>query len=152
MSATLIPQNPMALIMREADTLKLTRKQADSISALNRKYAVALDSIWMPVAKALAALPDEYDRASAYSSYRKAREATIDVLMQLAPDVRGLLTPEQIRLLPPTALTSLDRRYLAAVRSSTAGGANLGALGLLAQMGWAGGTIDPSSAAVMIHR
>ena len=49
-------------------------------------------------------------------------------------------------------MTSLDRRYLAAIRSSTAGGANLGALGLLAQIGWAGGTIDPSSAAVMIHR
>jgi hypothetical protein len=39
-----------------------------------------------------------------------------------------------------------------AVRSSTAGGANMGALGLLAQMGWSGGTIDPSAAAVMIHR
>jgi hypothetical protein len=152
MSATLIPQNPMALIMRQADTLKLTRKQADSISTLNRAYAMALDSIWMPVARALAALPDEYDRSAAYSRYRAAREATIDALMRLAPSVRGLLTPEQLRLLPPNAVTSLDRRYLAAVRSSTAGGANLGALGLLAQMGWAGGTIDPSSAAVMIHR
>ena len=152
MSVALIPQNPMALIMRQADTLRLTRVQADSISALNRTYAIALDSIWMPVAKALAALPDEYDRSSAYSRYRAAREATIDVLMRLAPSVRGLLTTEQMRLLPPTAVTSLDRRYLAAVRSSTAGGANLGALGLLAQMGWAGATIDPSSAAVMIHR
>lgn len=152
MSATLIPQNPMSLIMREADTLKLTRKQADSISALNRVYAVAMDSIWMPVAKALASLPTDYDRSSAYTRYREAREATIDVLMRLAPRVRGLLTADQLRLLPPTTITSLDRRYLAAVRSSTAGGANLGALGLLAQMGWAGGTIDPSSAAVMIHR
>jgi hypothetical protein len=152
MSTALIPQNPMALILRQADTLKLTRRQADSISALNRVYTTALDSIWMPVARSLAALPDEYDRRSAYSRYRVAREATIDALMTLAPSVRGLLTPEQLRLLPPTAVTSLDRRYLASVRSSTAGGASLGALGLLAQMGWAGGTIDPSSAAVMIHR
>ena len=152
MSVALIPQNPMALIMRQADTLELSRVQADSISALNRVYAMALDSIWLPVAKALAALPDDYDRSSAYSRYRTAREATIDVLMRLAPSVRGLLTADQLRLLPPTAVTSLDRRYLASVRSSTAGGANLGALGLLAQMGWAGGTIDPSSAAVMIHR
>jgi hypothetical protein len=152
MSVALIPQNPMALIMREADTLALTRTQADSISALNRTYALALDSIWMPVARALAALPDEYDRSSAYSQYRAAREATIDVLIRLSPSVRGLLSAEQLRRLPGTAMTSLDRRYLAAIRSSTAGGANLGALGLLAQMGWAGGTIDPSSAAVMIHR
>jgi len=152
MSATLIPQNPMLLIMRQADTLRLTRKQADSISSLNRAYAVAMDSIWTPVAKALASLPTDYDRGSAYSRYREAREATIDVLMTIAPTVRGLLSAEQLRLLPPTTVTSLDLRYLAAVRSSTTGGANLGALGLLAQMGWAGGTIDPSSAAVMIHR
>ena len=72
--------------------------------------------------------------------------------MRLAPAVRELLTSDQLRMLPSTAVTSLDRRYLAAVRSSTAGGANMGALGLLAQMGWSGGTIDPSAAAVMIHR
>ena len=152
MSGTLIPQNAMSLIMRQADSLKLTRKQADSISVLNRVYVIAYDSIWTPVAKYLAGLPDQYDRAAAYDRYRRAREETIDVLMRLAPAVRGLLTADQLRLLPSTAMTSLDRRYLAAVRSSTAGGANMGALGLLAQMGWSGGTIDPSATAVMIHR
>jgi hypothetical protein len=152
MSSTLIPQNPMTLIMREADSLKLTRKQADSISSLNRVYAVTYDSIWTPVAKYLAGLPEQYDRAAAYDRYRSAREETIGVLMKLVPVVRDLLTPDQIRRLPTTAATSLDRRYLAAVRSSTAGGANMGALGLLAQMGWTGGTIDPSATAVMIHR
>jgi hypothetical protein len=152
MSSTLIPQNAMSLIMRQADSLKLTRKQADSISALNRVYAVAYDSIWNPVAKYLAGLPEQYDRAAAYDRYRQAREQTIDVLIQLAPAVRELLTSEQLRMLPSTATTSLDRRYLSAVRSSTAGGANMGALGLLAQMGWNGGTVDPSAAAVMIHR
>ncbi|MDB4908916.1 MAG: hypothetical protein JWO05_3700 [Gemmatimonadetes bacterium] len=152
MSAALIPQNPMGWIMREADTLHLTRVQADSISTLNRVYAVAYDSIWTPVARYLVALPPEYDRAEAYARYRGAREATIDVLRALAPAVRALLSEEQLRRLPATTLTSLDRRYLAAVRSSTAGGASLGALGMLAQMGWNGGTVDPSSSAVMIHR
>ncbi len=152
MSGTLIPQNPMSLIMREADSLRINRKQADSIASLNRRYAVTYDSIWTPVAKYLATLPEQYDRAAAYAAYRRAREATIDALVRLAPAVRSLLTPEQVRRLPPTAVTSLDVRYLAAVRSSTAGGANLGALGLLAQMGWTGGTVDPSAAAVMIHK
>jgi hypothetical protein len=152
MSSTLIPQNAMSLIMRQADSLKLTRKQADSISALNRVYVITYDSIWNPVAKYLAGLPGDYDRAAAYDRYRRAREETIDVLIKLAPAVRDLLTPEQFRMLPATATTSLDRRYLSAVRSSTAGGANMGALGLLAQMGWNGGTVDPSAAAVMIHR
>lgn len=152
MSGTLIPQNPMTAILRRADTLRLTRRQADTLSALNRSYALAYDSIWSPVAKYLTALPKDYPRASAYDRYRQARERTIDLLLRLAPIVNGVLTDEQRRVLPVTTTASLDRRYLAAVRSSTAGGANLGALGLLAQLGWNGGTVDPSAAAVMIHR
>jgi hypothetical protein len=55
------PQN-VSLIVRQADSLKLTRKQADSISALNRVYVVARFD-WTPVAKYLAGLPGQYDRA-----------------------------------------------------------------------------------------
>ena len=152
MSGALIPQNPMGWIVRESDTLHLTRQQGDSIAMLNRAYVVAYDSIWNPVAEYLVALPAQYDRAEAYARYRQAREATIDLLRALAPTVRALLTDEQFRRLPATTVTSLDTRWLAAVRSSTAGSANLGALGMLAQMGWNGGTVDPSSSAVMIHR
>ncbi len=152
MSATLIPQNPIALILRQADTLKLSRVQLDSLASLNRRYALVYDSLWTPVATYLSALPVNYNRKAAYARYRGAREKTIDQLMVLAPLVRELLTADQLRLLPGNATTSLDRRYLAGVRSSTAGGANLGALGMLAQMGWAGGTVDASASAVMIHR
>ncbi|HSA55930.1 MAG TPA: carboxypeptidase regulatory-like domain-containing protein [Gemmatimonadaceae bacterium] len=152
MSGALIPPNPMALILLQADSLRLTRVQADSIATLNRRYALAYDSIWTPVAQYLAALPDEYDRDEAYQRYRRAREASIDVLRSLVPAARGLLTAEQRRMLPAMIMSALDTRYLASVRSSTAGGTNMGVMGMLAQMGWMGGSVDPSGTAVMIHR
>jgi hypothetical protein len=115
--------NPLSTILRQADTLELTGPQADSVATLNRSYVIRLDSIWSPVAKYLAALPDKYDRDEAYRRYQKAREASVDMLIRLAPDVRRLLTPEQRRKLPALVASYLDTRYLASIRSGTAGGA-----------------------------
>jgi hypothetical protein len=114
--------NPMTTILRQQDTLQLTGVQADSIASMNRRYLVKLDSIWAPVARYFGALPNNYDRDDAYGRYRRAREASVDMLMQLAPAIRAVLTPEQIRKLPPFIATSLDTRYLASIRSGTAGG------------------------------
>jgi hypothetical protein len=154
MSTTLIPPNPMALILAQGDSLRLTRRQADSLATLNFVYANRLDSIWTPVARYLADLPPSYDRAGAYQRYRDAREASVDMLIELVPLVRGLLTPAQTRLLPALVTSSLDTKYLAFVRSSTAGGANLGMLGMLAQMGWQGVAFDAAGGgqSIMLHR
>jgi hypothetical protein len=113
--------NPMATILRQADTLELTSQQADSIAVLNRWFTIKLDSIWSPVAKYLAALPDKYDQAEAYDRYRVARETSVDALIKIAPTVRALLTKEQLRKLPTFISPFLDQRYLASVRSGTAG-------------------------------
>jgi hypothetical protein len=115
--------NPLATILRQADTLELTGPQADSIATLNRTYVIRLDSIWSPVAKYLAALPVKYDRDEAYRRYQKAREASVDMLIRLAPDIRSLLTADQRRKLPALVASYLDTRYLASIRSGTAGGA-----------------------------
>ena len=153
LSGALIPANPMVLLLQQADSLKLTRKQADSLSAMNRRYMVKSDSIWTPVAKFLADLPAVYSRSEAYDRFRQAREASVDMLLTIAPSVRGLLSAEQLRLLPSLITSSLDTRYLASVRSSTAGGASMGILGMLAQMGAMGGATDASGAqTIMIHK
>jgi hypothetical protein len=115
--------NPLSTILRQADTLGLTGPQADSIATLNRWYVIHLDSIWSPVAKYLAALPDKYDRDEAYRRYQRAREASVDMLIKLAPDIRRVLTPEQRRKLPALVTSYLDTRYLASIRSGTAGAA-----------------------------
>ena len=87
----------MAAILRQADTLELTSQQADSIAVLNRAFTIKLDSIWTPVAKYLAALPDTYDQGEAYGRYREAREISVDALIKIVPTVRSLLTAEQMR-------------------------------------------------------
>ena len=114
--------NPMATMLRDQDTLKLTSAQADSLATINRRFIVQLDSIWSPVAKQFAALPDGYDRDAVYARYQRAREASIDLLLVAAPRVKALLTKDQIRKLPDYIASALDKRYLTNIRSGTAGG------------------------------
>jgi len=142
--------NPMAQILRQADTLALSPTQADSLAVLNRRYAMVLDSIWTPVAKYLAALPDRYDQRDAYERYRTAREATVDALIELAPAIKSLLAREQWRRLPATVTPYLDTRYLASVRSGTAG-TGLGALMMPNGMPLPAGASNAASAVIMMH-
>jgi len=113
--------NPMDAILRDAATLKLSSDQADSIATMNRRYVIQLDSIWTPVTRYYAALPEVYDQGDAYERYRRAREASVDVLLGIVPSVKSLLTAEQLRKLPDLITAYLDLRYLAAVRSGTSG-------------------------------
>lgn len=128
--------NPMATMLRSADTLKLTSPQADSLATMNRWYLIRLDSIWAPVAKEFAALPDGYDREAAFVRYTKARQASVDLLLRLEPRLNALLTKEQKRKLPAFVASYLDKRYLKSVRNGTAGtgfgvpgGFDVGAIG-----------------------
>jgi hypothetical protein len=112
--------NPMAQILRQQDSLHLTAQQADSIAAINRYYSVRIDSIWSPVAKYLSALPNQYDQGEAYEHYLAARHASIDLLSELAPRVKDILTAEQQRKLPAFVASYLEPRYLSSIRSGTA--------------------------------
>ena len=133
--------NPMAQILRQADTLELTGPQADSIASMNRSYTIRLDSIWTPVARYLAALPTEYDQSDAYHRYKSAREASVDLLIAVAPTLNRLLTADQKRKLPPLVASHLDGRYLAGIRSGTAGNTGGGVFmgGFMGGFGGGGG-------------
>ena len=113
--------NPMQQILQQADTLKLTRRQADSLATLNRLYVLKQDSVWTPVARFLADLPDKFNHDDAYGRYRQARETTVDLLIQIAPGIKTLLTPEQLRILPTSLVTFIDKRNLQGIRSGTQG-------------------------------
>lgn len=113
--------NPMGQILRQSDTLGLAPVQADSLATMNRWYLVRLDSIWSPLGKFLAALPNAYDEDEAYGRYRRAREASVDLLKRITPSVRALLTDEQRRKLPAIVASYMDPRFLASIRSGTAG-------------------------------
>ena len=127
----------MSLLLRQSDTLELTGPQADSLATMNRAYTISVDSIWTGVAKDLAALPNHYDQDLAYDRYKHAREATVDRLIALAPRIRALLTPDQLRKLPPLVASYLDTRYLAGIRSGTQG--NTGGGVFMPMMGGGGG-------------
>lgn len=118
--------NPLASILRQADTLELSGMQADSIATMNRSYVIRLDSIWSPVVKYFASLPNSYSHDDVYRRYKAAREASVDLLIRLAPDIRRLLTSEQRRKLPANIASFIDTRFLASIRSGTAGGATGG--------------------------
>jgi len=126
--------NPMQQLLQQADTLKLTRRQADSLATINRWYVLRTDSIWNPVARFLAELPDKYNHDDAYARYRQARERTVDMLIQVAPGIRQMLTPAQIRILPTSLVSFLDKRTLQGLRSGSAGNNQFGGMG-----GFAGG-------------
>ena len=113
--------NPMAVILRSADSLHLTGVQADSIATMNRWYIIRLDSIWSPVVRAYVELPERYSQGAAYALYCRAREASVDFLIKIGPAIKSLLTPAQQRRLPTLTAAHLDTRYLAAVRSGTQG-------------------------------
>jgi hypothetical protein len=113
--------NPFIALLRQAEQLKMTPEQGDSIATLNRFYMTRLDSIWTPVAKYLGELPKgPYDQDDAYARYKSAREASVDLLLEFAPQVKNLLTAEQKRMLPQSLLNNMDAKYLKAIRSSTA--------------------------------
>jgi hypothetical protein len=113
--------NPMALILSQQDSLKLNRKQADSLASLSRRFTQFADSVWTPVSKQLEAMPDRYNRDEAYDRYVHAREATVDYLITLVPEVKKLLTSSQRRKLPSQITNFLDLRVLKFLRSSSAG-------------------------------
>jgi hypothetical protein len=113
--------NPMALILQQSDSLKLTRQQADSLSALSRLFTQRADALWTPVAVKLEALPAQYDRGQAYDAYVTAREQTVDYLITLVPHAKRLLTASQRRKLPLQLSNYLDERVLKFLRSSSSG-------------------------------
>jgi hypothetical protein len=111
--------NPMAVIIRQQDSLHLTVVQADSLAAMNRRYNYRCDSLWAPVARYFVGLPERFDEGEAYDRYIRTRRAQIDMLTKLSPTIRGLLTPEQLRKLPQLTVNTLDPLYLASVRDGT---------------------------------
>jgi hypothetical protein len=135
--------NPLAAILRDQDTLKLSSAQADSIATMNRQYIIRLDGLWSPIIRDFAALPDDYEHDAVYHQYIVARRQTVDAMRDLAPRVKELLTAEQWRRLPPFIASYLDPRYLASIRSGTAG---------LGTGGFGGTGFVPAGAAEMIMR
>ena len=111
--------NPFYEILSRREWLALNNDQANRLAQLNTAYRATLDSIWRPLAAYFGDLPETYAQETALDRYLKARHATVDVLMKLAPEIRAVLTARQLRRLPLPVARLLDARYLAAIRDGS---------------------------------
>ncbi|HEY3286056.1 MAG TPA: TonB-dependent receptor [Gemmatimonadaceae bacterium] len=139
--------NPMAMILRQTDSLHLTSAQGDSLATMNRAYLIQLNRLWAPIIKELAGLSDNYSHEQAYAQYKKTREASVDILIRVAPRVKAVLTKEQQRKLPSLVAAHLDPWYLQSIRSATVGGTGGGPF-----MFMGGGAGGPGVQTIMISR
>jgi hypothetical protein len=124
LSASMFP-NPMARMLQTAEQLHLTRKQADSLATMSRRYTRLVDSLWTPAAKELAAMPKNYDRTAAQARLIAAREKAIGYLIVAAPTARDMLTKGQLRVLSSFIANMLEPRYLELLRNGMAGSEGL---------------------------
>ena len=90
---------------------------ADSIASMNRRYTYRTDSLWTPVARHFAALPNSYRAGDEYDRYIEARHQQVDFMMDVVKSLRDLLTPAQKRKLPQSIVSALDPRYLLSIRN-----------------------------------
>jgi len=114
--------NPFDQILREMDTLQLTTDQADSLAALNRNYSRYRDEIWRPIAKYLAALPDDYDLGEAWDKVKTAQDLVLEKMVILGPAARKILTKEQLNKLPPIITIFLDENSIRAYKPGNSNG------------------------------
>ncbi len=102
------PNTPQE-ILRIEDSLQLSPAQVTRLRALQRRYSERSDAIWTPVARLLAAA----DRSQAHHDagvrdLREAQERAADLLVELAREIRTVVTPEQIRMMHPLFAVLLD--------------------------------------------
>jgi hypothetical protein len=116
--------NPIALLLAQSDSLKFSRLQADSLAQMNKAFITYAESLWVPVGRSLASLPDHYSPGEAFARYSDARIRTVDFLLTLVPAVRAVLTSDQRRRIPPQIANFLDERLLRFLRTSSVGDAS----------------------------
>ena len=114
--------NPFDQILRQMDTLQLTTEQADSLASLNRMYSRFRDETWRPVAKYLAALPDDYDLGEAWAKVKAAQDMVLEKLVVLGPAAKQLLTRPQLNKLPPLITIFLDENSIRAYKPGNSNG------------------------------
>jgi hypothetical protein len=126
--------NPLAQMLRDGDRIHLDGAQADSLATMNLAFTGAMDSVWTDFASYAAAVPRDYDQGDVYARYKRARRASVDLLISIVPRVKRILTDEQQRRLSPAIASFLEPRYLAAIRAGSEGNS---AGGPFANAAWA---------------
>lgn len=94
-------------LLQMADSLALSRAQAEQMQGRDAVLRARIDSVYGMLATYLAALPLRYDAADALRHVMDANGAAWKAIYAEAPFLSQLLTPGQIRLLPPPLVAML---------------------------------------------
>lgn len=96
-------------ILRIGDSLHLTPAQVQRLGELRQRYDARSDEIWTPVVKLLLANPPREDHhAASLRALRNAEDEAADLVIELAIEIRKVVTPEQIRRMHPLFAVLLD--------------------------------------------
>jgi hypothetical protein len=89
-----------AMLLRNADSLALSRSQSEQLQAEQKVLRAHADSIFADLAKDLVALPQDYDVKSAAQRVKAAGDSVWSVIYAERDFLKKTLTPGQIVLLP----------------------------------------------------
>jgi hypothetical protein len=87
-------------IMRESDSLLITREQLDSLKAAQIPYRARIDALWKSTTSTLAAMSDDYDADAAMHLIDDATERAWFIGRDELPVLERILSPLQMRLAP----------------------------------------------------
>jgi hypothetical protein len=87
-------------IMRESDSLLISREQVDSLKAAQVGYRARIDSLWKATTSTLAAMSDDYDANAAMYLIDDATERAWLIGRDELPVLEKILSPLQMRLAP----------------------------------------------------
>lgn len=96
-----------AQMLRMADSLALSRAQAERFQARQKILKQRADSIYSELAAYLAALPDKFSRPDVAKRVSDTRDSLWRVIRAERPFVLEVLTPAQVRLLPALGLRGM---------------------------------------------
>lgn len=93
--------DPYDGIIREADSLLLTRPQLEAVQAAQKAYQEKRDAHWTKLAEYLSQLPDVYDVAHAFKRQEEASDAAWALAWgDIHESMQRIMSPVQLTLLP----------------------------------------------------
>ena len=109
--------DPYAAILRESDSLLISRDQADSLARVDAVYRARIDSMWTDLSEHLAGLGDQFDAREALERQEKTIDAAWELSRQdLQRTLPRILSPAQLRVLPNPANFLFEARKPVQVR------------------------------------
>jgi hypothetical protein len=96
--------DPYAGILKETDSLLLTRDQTDSLKVIQANYLAKMDTLWTELAQYLAGLGDKFDAAQALKRQEETTDKGWEITrLDVQASLPRILSSIQLQLLPASS-------------------------------------------------